>query len=65
MSYTGNGASSLEGSALREVEQGVYPQESAISVTPAMTVLLTTPQSGSRKFYRAAAGTISKTDEPS
>jgi hypothetical protein len=45
-SYTGNGASRLERSALREVEQGMYPQESATSVTPAVTVLVTTPQSG-------------------
>ena len=36
----------LKSSALRELEQGVYPQESANSVTPAKTVLLTTPQSG-------------------
>ena len=36
----------LESSALRDLEQGVYPQESANSVTPAMTVLLTTPQPG-------------------
>jgi hypothetical protein len=36
----------LESSAPRELEQGVYPQESANSVTPAMTILLTTAQSG-------------------
>ena len=46
MSYTSNGANRLENSAFRELEQEAYPQESANSVTPAMTVLLTTPQSG-------------------
>jgi hypothetical protein len=45
-SHTGNGASRLERSAIREVEQGEYPQESATIVTPAVTALLTTPQSG-------------------
>jgi hypothetical protein len=46
MSYTSNGASRLESSAFHEIEQRVYPQESASSVTTDMTVLLTTPQSG-------------------
>ena len=46
MSYPSNGASRPESSARRELEQGAYPQESANSVTPAMTVLLTTPQPG-------------------
>ena len=45
-SYTGNGASRLESFVCQEVEQGLYPQEAATRVTPAMTVLLTTPQSG-------------------
>jgi hypothetical protein len=46
VSYTSNGASRLERPALREVEQGVYPQAFATSVTPAVTVLQTTPQFG-------------------
>ena len=46
MSYTSNGANRLENFEFCELEQGAYPQESANSVTPAMTVLLTTPQSG-------------------
>ena len=46
MSYTSNGASKLESSVFHEIEQRVYPQESASSVTTDMTVLLTTPQSG-------------------
>ena len=45
-SYTGNEASRLESFVGQEVEQGLYPQEAATGVTPAMTVLLTTPQSG-------------------
>ena len=46
MSYPSNGASRPESSACRKLGQGGYPQESANSVTPAMTVWLTTPQSG-------------------
>ena len=45
-SHTGNGTSRLECSAFREIGQGEYPQESATIVTPAVTALLTTPQSG-------------------
>jgi hypothetical protein len=44
--YTGNGARRPERSALRKVEQGTYPLGSATSATPAVTALLTTPQSG-------------------
>ena len=40
------GANRKESLACPEVEQGLYPQEAAIGVTPAMTDLLTTPQSG-------------------
>ena len=47
-SYTGNGASRLESFVGQEVEQGLYPQKAATGVTPAMTVLLTTPQSGAQ-----------------
>ena len=46
MSQTGNGTSRLERSASREIGQGEYPQESATIVTPVVTALLTTPQSG-------------------
>ena len=45
-SYTGNGASRPESFVGQEVEQGLYPQEAATRVTPAITVSLTTPQSG-------------------
>ena len=45
-SYTGIGASRIESFVGPEVAQGRYPQEAAIGVTPAMTDLLTTPQSG-------------------
>jgi hypothetical protein len=44
-SHTGNVTSRLERSTLREIGQGEYPQESATIVTPAVTALLTTPQS--------------------
>ena len=46
MSQTGNGTSRLERSASREIGQREYPQESATIVTPAVTALLTTSQSG-------------------
>ena len=46
MSQTGNGTSRLERSASRGTGQGEYPQESEIIVTPVVTALLTTPQSG-------------------
>ena len=49
MSYTGMGANRIESLAGPEVEQGLYPQEAATRVTPAMTDLLTTPQSGGRE----------------
>ena len=45
-SYTGMGANQIENLTGPEVEQGLYPQEAATRVTPAMTDLLTTPQSG-------------------
>ena len=45
-SYTGIGASRIERFVGPEVAQRRYPQEAAIGVTPAMTDLLTTPQSG-------------------
>ena len=65
-SYTGMGANRIESFVGQEVEQGLYPQEAATRVTPAMTDLLTTPQSGgqvprighgSRRNYQQARGT--------
>ena len=40
------GATKIESFVGTEVAQGWYPQEAATGVTPAMTDLLTTPQSG-------------------
>ena len=40
------GANRIESLAGPEVEQGLYPQEAATGVTPVMTDLLTTPQTG-------------------
>ena len=45
MSYTGTGASELERPILQEVEQGMYPQESATRVTSAGNASLPAPQS--------------------
>jgi len=59
--HTGMGASRIESLAGPEVEQGQYPQEAAMGVTPAMTDLLTTPQSGGQK---PRIGHGSSTEQP-
>ena len=60
-SHTGMGANRIESLAGPKVEQGQYPQEAAIGVTPAMTDLLTTPQSGGQE---PRIGHGSSTEQP-
>ena len=60
-SHTGMGANRIESFADPEVEQGQYPQEAAIWVTPAMTDLLTTSQSGGQE---PRIGHGSSTEQP-
>ena len=55
------GANQIESLAGPEVEQGLYLQEAAIGVTPAMTDLLTTPQSGGQE---PRIGHGSSTEQP-
>ena len=55
-SYTGMGANQKESLAGPEVEQGLYPQEAATKVTPAMTDLGTEVLRSSRRNYQQARG---------
>ena len=61
MSYTGTGASELERSIPQEVEQGLYPQESATRVTSAGNVSLPAPQSNG---WATRTGHGSHTEKP-
>jgi hypothetical protein len=60
-SVDGMGSNRIESLAGPEVAQGLYPQEAATRVTPAMTDLLTTPQSSGQE---PRIGHGSSTEQP-
>ena len=61
MSYTGTGASAQERPILQEVEQGMYPQESATRVTSAGNASLPAPQSSG---WATRTGHVSYAEKP-